>query len=171
MASRGEQPVIERIERLLESAQGPAFIEGPDGARTELPRALYEVLVEAIRQLSIGNGVSILPAEMEVTTQRAADILNVSRPHLVKLIKEGSIDHHMVGTHHRLRLVDVIAYKTARDATRRRILAEMVRQAEAAGDYEAFYTAGRVIPEERRKRADAVGSVPRRERPDPLSHG
>jgi excisionase family DNA binding protein len=158
VASSREQSAIEEIERLLE--HGPAFVEGPDGERTELPPALYNVLIEAIRQLSIGNGVSIMPAEMELTTQRAADILNVSRPYLVKLIKEGTIDHHMVGTHHRLRLADVIAYKATRDATRRRILDEMTREAEEAGDYEAFYAAGRALAKRRGKRADAVESVP-----------
>ena len=144
IAPQQEHQVLREIERFLrEGPPGRARLVGPDGTETELPPSLYEVLLQAVRELVIGNGVSILPAEMELTTQRAADLLNVSRPHVIALIDRGELPHHLVGTHRRLRLSDVLAYRARRDALRRAALDDLTRDAEADGLYEQFYAAGR----------------------------
>ena len=73
-------------------------------------------LRETLGQLADGHGVRILGLEREVTTQEAADILNLSRPHFVRLLEQGRLPFHMVGTHHRVLLDDVLTYKAQRRA-------------------------------------------------------
>ena len=71
--------------------------------------------------------------DRELTTQQAADLLNVSRPHVVKLIKEGKLQAHKVGTHHRIRLDALLAYKRGRDADAHDALTELVADAQELG--------------------------------------
>jgi len=93
------------------------------------------VLVEAARQLGDGNGVAILPYSHELTTQQAADLLNVSRPHLVTLVEGGAISFHKAGTHRRIYLKDLLEYKHRRDSERRSALQAMVDEAQETGIY------------------------------------
>lgn len=72
----------------------------------------------------------------ELTAQQAADVLNVSRPFLVRLLKSGAIPCHQVGTHRRVRPADVLAYRRERSRVRRAVLAEMARDAQAMGLYQ-----------------------------------
>jgi excisionase family DNA binding protein len=90
--------------------------EGRAGTSVELPAEVLAVLVEVLGQLANGNGVRVVPVHAELTTQQAADILNVSRPHLVKLVENGAMPFHMVGTHRRVRLGDLLEYKTRFEA-------------------------------------------------------
>jgi excisionase family DNA binding protein len=83
-----------------------------------------------------GRSVNIIPVNKEVTTQEAADFLNISRPYLVKLLEQGEIPFIKVGTHRRIRFSDVLKYKQRRDETRRRGLAEITHIAEDVGVYD-----------------------------------
>ncbi len=83
-----------------------------------------------------GEGVSIVLADDELTTQQAADILNVSRPYLVRLVDAGTILSHRVGTHRRIRREDLERYRLERDVRRRAALRTMVNDAEEAGLYD-----------------------------------
>jgi excisionase family DNA binding protein len=74
--------------------------------------------------------VSVIPHTAELTTQQAADFLNVSRPHLVGLIDKGEIAHRMVGTNRRVRVSDLFAYKTQSDQARREAIAAMIAEAQ-----------------------------------------
>ena len=76
-----------------------------------LHRSLSELLLELLRVVGAGDAVTLVPVHQQLTTQQAADILNVSRPYLIKLLEEGVMDHHKVGRHRRIRAHDVFAYK------------------------------------------------------------
>lgn len=89
------------------------------------------VMLELLRHLAKGEAVTLVPMGEMLTTQQAADILNVSRPHLIKLIDQGEINHTMTGRHRRIQADDLFAYKRARDQRRSDALDEL---AEIDGD-------------------------------------
>jgi excisionase family DNA binding protein len=102
----------------------------PGEVEVTLPRQAIELLKDALEQLASGNAVTIVTVHAELTTHQAAEILNVSRPYLIKLLEAGHIPHRMVGTHRRIRLADIMEYKHKDDARRDEILAELTRQAQ-----------------------------------------
>lgn len=102
----------------------------------ELPASIHTLLVSVVDILKRGDGVSIIPLHAELTTVQAAEVLNVSRPHLIKQVEAGSLPHHMVGTHRRLRLLDVLAYRDQRDAQANDALEAMTAEAEDLSLYE-----------------------------------
>jgi excisionase family DNA binding protein len=107
-----------------------------DGAPVEMPAALVEALKTIVGHLKAGNGVAVAPMHAELTTVEAAELLNVSRPHLIKLLDAGALAFRMVGTHRRLRLVDVLAYRDRRDTESHLALDELTRHAEELGLYD-----------------------------------
>lgn len=122
--------------RSLTGATGAASLRvREDGHETivELPREVLSVLVEVLGQMANGNGVRVVPVHAELTTQQAADILNVSRPHLVKVLESGGIPFHFVGTHRRVRLGDVLAYKARVESEQDAALDELSAEAQKLG--------------------------------------
>ena len=81
----------------------------------ELPTSALRLLVDVLAELAEGNAVKVVPVQAELTTQDAADMLNVSRPHLVKLLEEGVLPFHKTGKHRRVRFVDVMQFKARRE--------------------------------------------------------
>ena len=96
----------------------------------ELPAGAVALLVDILDTMASGRGVTLIPENVELTTVQAADILRVSRPFLIKLLEEGRIPYRKVGQHRRIRMDDVIAYKTAIDREREAILDELAAEAQ-----------------------------------------
>lgn len=137
VAPEGDRPTLASILEYLESKKGRAArLIGPSKDGVAIPASLHRVLIEAARQLAEGNAVSIIPVTAEVTTQQAADLLNVSRPFVIGLLDKGEIPFHKLGTHRRLRLRDVLAYKRRRDASRRAVIGRLAAEAQELGIYE-----------------------------------
>ena len=84
-------------------------------------------------QLANGNGVTIVPVHAELTTEQAADLLNVSRLHLIKLLESGELEYKMVGPYRRVRAEDVIRYKRARDERTRQAAADLTALGQELG--------------------------------------
>lgn len=95
-----------------------------------LPRTAFELLIQILGHMANGNTVTLLPLHAELTTQQAADLLNVSRPFVVSLLEERKLPYRKVGTHRRIRMADLIAYKSREDEERRRVLAELTAEAQ-----------------------------------------
>lgn len=82
-----------------------------------------------------GKVISLVPETQELTTQAAANILGVSRPHLIKLLESGKLAFHKVGAHRRICLKDLVAFQQTRDRGRRTALDDLARKAQEAGLY------------------------------------
>jgi excisionase family DNA binding protein len=131
---------LAEFERVLEPVSArvgqTARLVGPDGTAIELPGGIHDVLLSIVEQLKAGNGVTVIPMHAELTTVEAAELLNVSRPFLIKQIEAGTLPFHMVGTHRRLRLADVLAYRDRMDADAADALTAMTAEAEELGLYD-----------------------------------
>jgi excisionase family DNA binding protein len=111
-------------------------VVGPNGETLALPASVVEVLERETAMLSNGDVVSILPVGRELTTQQAANLLNVSRQYVVRLVNEDRLPCTRTGKHRRLRMEDVLAFKRARDLERRRALTDLTRLTEEFGGYD-----------------------------------
>jgi excisionase family DNA binding protein len=105
----------------------------PDVEDAVIPEIAFQLLQTILDELALGHAVALAPLEREVTTQTAADVLNVSRPHLIKLLESGKMPFKKTGTHRRIRLSDVLEYKARMDADADRAYTELVRQAQELG--------------------------------------
>lgn len=136
--SEAEQIRAVSLQLAAHPSNGVQYVltDNENRVHIELPQTLFNVLAQAAGTLAQGRSVAILHLGEELTTQQAADLLQVSRPYLIRLLEEGRIDYHMVGTHRRIKLGDLLAYKRTRDARRRASLEELVRVSESLGLYE-----------------------------------
>jgi excisionase family DNA binding protein len=119
-------------EALKHSA--PVAMEFDDGSRAELPQEIAEAFAHIVKTLAGGRAVTVGEIDETLSTGEAAEILQVSRPTMVKYLDEGRIPFlRPAGTHRRVKLADVIAFQAQLRAERKRILDEMTREATADG--------------------------------------
>lgn len=118
---------------LREKAPKAAQVLAPDGTLIDLPASVYLVLERVVPVLAVGSSVGLVPRHKELTTQEAADLLNVSRPFLIKLLEQGIIPYTRPNAHRRIRLSDVLSYKQRSDMERARALNELTALADRYG--------------------------------------
>jgi excisionase family DNA binding protein len=126
----------ELAEAYAKLREAEAKLIGSDGKTAALPNNLYSFLLRLLADLRAGQAVTILQNRHELTTAEAAKILGFSRQFLVQLLEKGELPFHMAGTHRRLYVRDVLAYKSRRDMQRRKTLDNLARREFEEGVYD-----------------------------------
>ena len=129
-----EEVQIRELNRMLQLGS-PALV-GADGERLELPGAVFRLLKDIVRNMQLGRAIVLIPENQQLTTQRAADLLGVSRPYLIKLLEAGELPHHKAGSHRRIYLKDLAAYRKRRDVERKAALDRIAKEAFESGLYD-----------------------------------
>lgn len=134
LPSESERDAANQLRRILAAHASSTEttrlkIADPQGKPTEviLTPALSDLLIELLRYIGKGDAVTLVPVTQKLTTQQAADILNVSRPYFVGLLEKGKIPFELVGRHRRVKANDLFAYKNARDRERAAALEELAQ--------------------------------------------
>lgn len=99
----------------------------------ELPAGAVALLMEILQAIAAGRGVTVIPENAELTSVQAAEVLNVSRPFLIKLLDDNVLPHRKVGKHRRIRMEDVMAYRSKIDRDREAVLDQLAREAQDMG--------------------------------------
>lgn len=139
--SKSEAAVAKKSSLTLASHAGKdaslrlQFKDGPQLDELVLPPSVVRLLLNILTELGRGNAVSVAPIHAELTTNQAADLLNVSRPYLTKLLDEGAMPNRKVGAHRRVLLQDVLAYKKEMFVKRHAALDELTALSQELGLY------------------------------------
>jgi prevent-host-death family protein len=129
---------LERRDGAVSKPQ-PALADA-DGGRLEVPSPVFDALVQVATAMAHGQGVTVMPQNALLTTQEAAELLGISRPTLVRLLRDGEIPFEQRGRHRRIMLADLLTYQESMRQERRETLDRMAREGQEAGLYKA--TAG-----------------------------
>jgi excisionase family DNA binding protein len=135
-APNSDATIMKQLDEELAQNQGVAKLVTPQGSEIRLPYSILKVLMEVVHEMARGNAVRVMPIHAELTTQQAAELLNVSRPFLVSLLEQGEIKYRKVGTHRRILLEDLLVYKNRRDRERLSALDELAKEDQRLGLYE-----------------------------------
>jgi len=130
LPSEAEAILARETSRVLASHMGAAeslqFRVGAGPEETvRVPASAVRMLVRILEEMAKGNALTLIPVHAELTTQEAADMLNISRPSLIQLLNEGRIDYRKVGTHRRVRFEALMKFKRQAEADRKAALAEL----------------------------------------------
>jgi excisionase family DNA binding protein len=104
-----------------------AFHHKSKNVEIPFPRKVLFLLVRILEQMAAGNAVTLIPIHAELTTQEASDLLNVSRPFMVKLLEEKKIRYHKVGTHRRIKFEDLMKYRAQMQIESEQAMDELTR--------------------------------------------
>jgi len=136
--ARLEEATTDEASRHIAAEEAPptiwsAFtIISPDGSRLDLPPSIARGLFVMLSALSEGDAVAVVPMGTDLTTQEAANLLGVSRPYLIRLINQGRIPCEWVGSHRRIRVEDVLAYRRSRQARQWGALRQLAEETDDA---------------------------------------
>ena len=130
LALAGQRELAAFVSTKAETQRIQVFDDQEQAHSIVLPSSVMRLLVDVLTELAEGNAVKVMPVHAELTTQEAADLLNVSRPHLVKLLETGELLFHKTGKHRRVRFADVMTYKAQRDQASEDAMNELARQAQ-----------------------------------------
>jgi excisionase family DNA binding protein len=124
---------VSKLAESFASRKQSVVIEVSDheNVHLEISPKIFRLLKEILLIMAQGKALSLIPSESEITTQQAAEMLNVSRPYLVKLLETGTIPFHKVGKHRRILLEDIVNYMRQVKKVREEALQELVDQAQA----------------------------------------
>ena len=122
------------LRRLAQNSS--AKLVGKGGESMAIPPSIRTLIAEIARNMEAGKAVSVVAEHQELTTQRAANILGVSRPFLVRMVEDGKLAFHRVGSHRRVYLSDLLEYKTKRDRARHEAIKRLAREDVEAGTYD-----------------------------------
>ncbi|AIE76161.1 helix-turn-helix domain-containing protein [Synechocystis sp. PCC 6714] len=113
------------------------LLVGMDGEEIYLPESLYQVLRQVTPLLAQGKGITLIPQKHYLTTQEAANLLNISRPYLYKLLDQEKIPFTKIGSHRRIKAEDILDYRQKRDGDRQIALTELIATSQELGFYQA----------------------------------
>ena len=135
--ARQARESLQRISDILTSGMSDLSIriqnDEQTGADIILPASVLRLLKDILAEMAQGHAVALLPVQAELTTQQAADLLNVSRPYLIRLLEDSKIPFRLVGQHRRVRFDDLLAYQRKDDEGRRRVADELTADAQELG--------------------------------------
>lgn len=134
-ATRGQRELATWLSTQLETQKITIQDANNIARQIELPTSALKMLVSILGELAAGNAVQVVPVHAELTTQEAANMLNVSRPHLVKLLEEGHLPFHRTGRHRRVLFADLMHYKEQRDRDSMQAMQALTDQGQELGLY------------------------------------
>ncbi len=134
-AVRGQRELATYLSTKLETQKISIQDDANNTHQIELPTSSLTLLITILGELAAGNAVQVVPVHAELTTQEAANILNVSRPHMVKLLEEGKLPFHKTGRHRRVLFADLMSYKNQRDEEAKQAMQALSDQSQELGFY------------------------------------
>lgn len=132
-AVQGQRALASLLSTKFETQRIDIFDKEDKPHTLVLPTSALRLLVDILGELAIGNAVKVVPVHAELTSQEAADMLNVSRPHLVKMLEEGVIPFTKTGRHRRIRFSDLMAFKQRREDESQEAMDALAQQAQELG--------------------------------------
>ncbi len=127
--------LLGRLAHTRKRRESACRLIGPHEETLAIPESVFYVLERVVEVLARGDAITVVPVGKELTTQQAADLLNISRQYLVRLLEEGRLPYTKTGKHRRLRIEDVLTFKEGRDKERKAVLDELVAISEESGGY------------------------------------
>ncbi|MDB9306118.1 helix-turn-helix domain-containing protein [Nodularia spumigena CS-591/12] len=136
VVTAAEAEAIKQLEHIVKQEKCELELVTTNGEKITIPDSVYQILRQIVQAMALDKNVSIVTYNPEVTTQQAADLLNVSRPYMIELLEQGEIPYMIVGTHRRVKFEDLKKYKQQRDTQRSQILDELIAESQELGFYE-----------------------------------